>query len=83
MDEDDILGQLAEGLDDEVLQQLREELAINSPPLVEYEYLVLANIDARIYVSKTGSMTRAQIAAQLRRLADYVESLTEEQAHRP
>lgn len=49
----------------------------------EYEYLVLGQDIARIYVSKEGVLTRAAIAAQLRRLADYVESLTDEQAHRP
>lgn len=48
------------------------------------EYLVLGNaILARIYVSREGTMTRAEIAAQLRRLADYVDNLTAEESRRP
>lgn len=82
MDDDDMLNHLAESLDDEVMRQLQAQLAGNVPAR-EYEYLVLADVQARIYVSRDGVMTRAQIAAQLRRLADYVESLTDEQAHRP
>jgi hypothetical protein len=53
----------------------------------EYEYMVLSTATtdgaARIFVSQEGVMTRQEIAAQLRRLADYVDSLTDEQAHRP
>jgi hypothetical protein len=84
-DEDEILRRIAGSLEDDVLRQLHSELALNNPIYVprEYEYLVLADDQARIYVSKEGVMTRAQIAAQLRRLADYVEALTDEQAHRP
>jgi hypothetical protein len=53
----------------------------------EYEYMVLSTDttdgSARIYVSKEGVMTRLEIAAQLRRLADYVDSLTDGEARRP
>ncbi len=89
MDEDEILRNIAGSLEDEVLRQLHDELATNTPVYIprEYEYLILssdaADGAARIYVSKEGVMTRAQIAAQLRRLATYVESLTDGQAHRP
>ena len=57
----------------------------DNPPRLfhDYDYVVLGQDIARIYVSKDGVMTRSQIAAQLRRLAEYVESLTDEQAHRP
>jgi hypothetical protein len=89
MDEDEILRSLAGSLEDEVIRSLQEKLASNTPIYIprEYEYLILSSapVDgaARVYVSKEGVMTRAEIAAQLRRLADYVESLTDEQAHRP
>ena len=89
MDDDEILRGIAGSLDNEVIRSLQEKLASNTPVYIprEYEYLILssASLDgaARIYVSKEGVMSRAQIAAQLRRLADYVESLTDEQAHRP
>lgn len=85
MDEDDVLQQIAGSLEDDVLRQLHQELAKNTPRLApnEYEYLVIADTQAKIYVSREGVMTRREIAAQLRRLADYVESLTGEQAHRP
>jgi hypothetical protein len=89
MDEDEILRNIAGSLEDEVIRSLQEKLASNNPVYIprEYEYLILssdpADGAARIYVSKEGVMSRAQIAAQLRRLADYVESLTDEQAHRP
>lgn len=82
MTDDDFLNHAAESLDDAVMRQLRTELA-GLPAVKEYEYLVLADSHAKIYVSKTGTMTRLEIAAQLRRLADYIESLTDEQAHRP
>jgi hypothetical protein len=49
----------------------------------EYEYLVLGQDKARIFVSRDGVMTRRQIAAQLRRLATYIENLSDEEAHRP
>jgi len=48
----------------------------------EYEYLVLGQDKARIYVSRDGVMTRFDIAAQLRRLADYIESLTDDESRR-
>ena len=87
MDEDEILRNLAGSLEDDVLRQLQAELVRNKPALQEHEYLVLsrdkADGAAQIYVSKEGVMTRLEIAAQLRRLADYVESLTDEQARRP
>ena len=47
-----------------------------------YEYIVLGQTLARIYVSRDGVMTRTEIAAQLRRLADYIDSLTDEEATR-
>ena len=89
MDEDEILRTIAGSLEDEVIRSLQEKLASNTPLYIprEYEYLILSSapVDgaAHVYVSKEGVMTRAEIAAQLRRLADYVESLTDEQAHRP
>lgn len=90
MDEAEILRNIAGSLEEnEVIRELQEKLASNNPIHVprEYEYMILstspADGAARIYVSKEGVMSRAQIAAQLRRLADYVESLTDEQAHRP
>lgn len=48
----------------------------------EYEYIVIGDQPAKIYVSRDGTMSRAEIAAQLRRMADYVDSLTDEQAAR-
>ena len=51
-------------------------------PEYEYEYLVLADTKARIYVSRDGRMTRREISAQLRRLADYIDSLEDGQARR-
>lgn len=57
----------------------------NPPKLLgpnEYEYIVLGDRPAKIYVSRDGTMSRTDIAAQLRRLADYVDSLTDEQANR-
>lgn len=58
------------------------EQQLNIP--ADNEYLVLGNpILARIYVSREGTMTRAEIAAQLRRLADYVDNLPAEEARRP
>lgn len=57
------------------------ELGISAPK--EYEYLVLADAaKARIYVSKDGRMDRTAISRQLRRLADYLDRLTDEQARR-
>lgn len=59
------------------------ERELNIPIPKSYEYLVLADATkARIYVSKEGEMPRNAIAAQLRRLAEYLDSLTDEQARR-
>lgn len=62
-------------------QWARWERELNLP--AHYEYLVLGDpVLARIYVSKDGGMSRGDISAQLRRLADYLDRLTDEQARR-
>ena len=89
MDEDEILRNIAGSLDNEVIRSLQEKLASNTPLYIprEYEYLILSSAStdgaARIYVSKEGVMTRLEIAAQLRRHADDVDSLSDGEARRP
>jgi hypothetical protein len=49
----------------------------NPPKLFEQEcqYVVLGRQLAQVYVSKTATMSRGDIAAQLRRVADYIDSI--------
>lgn len=49
------------------------QLFPNVPP-VAYHYLVLGHDQSRIYVSKESPIGRHAIAAQLRRLADYLDT---------
>ena len=58
MDEDEILCSIAGSLEDDVLRQLQQQLARNNPIYSprEYEYLVLADEQARIWVSDRKSV---------------------------
>ena len=40
----------------------------------DYEYLVISAVRAEVWVSPRSTKSRADIAAELRRVADYVEA---------